>query len=227
MRVSVTNPKSRRTEIQSRLRNTRPVNLPGYRQRLIWVWVLLCLGQCALVARLFWLQIIKAPTLRQDAEAQRTLKLSPKVALHPIVDRNGNILAKDEPTFRLFVHPFLFNKEQQEIAKQLSTIINIPEEQLLKLFTTAKSGIPVTRDLHEDSAAKIRDLRLDGVELTREWTRTYPQKDLTSGLVGYVDAEHLGQAGLEYSMQALLKAKPPSTVVSEDGNGYLLPNQFP
>lgn len=227
MRVSAAKPKSRREAIQSRLRTNRPINLPGYHQRLVWVWVLLCLGQFGLIARLFWLQVREAPTLRQRAETQRTLKLSPREALHPITDRNGNILAKDEPTFRLFVHPFLFNKPKQEIAQKLAAIIKIPANDLGKLFDSGQSGIPVTREIAEETAESIRRLSFDGVELTQEWDRVYPQQDLFSGIVGYVDADHLGQAGLEYSLRTLLKAKPPSARVSEDGSGYLLPNQFP
>jgi cell division protein FtsI (penicillin-binding protein 3) len=180
-----------------------------------------------LIVRLFWLQVREAPTLRQRAETQRTLKLSPREALHPITDRNGNILAKDEPTFRLFVHPFLFNKPKQEIAQKLAAIIKIPANDLGKLFDSGESGIPVTREIAEETAESIRRLSFDGVELTQEWDRVYPQQDLFSGIVGYVDADHLGQAGLEYSLRTLLKAKPPSARVSEDGSGYLLPNQFP
>jgi cell division protein FtsI (penicillin-binding protein 3) len=185
------------------------------------------LGQFGLIARLFWLQVREAPTLRQRAETQRTLKLSPREALHPITDRNGNILAKDEPTFRLFVHPFLFNKPKQEIAQKLAAILKIPANDLGKLFDSGESGIPVTREIAEETAESIRRLSFDGVELTQEWDRVYPQQDLFSGIVGYVDADHLGQAGLEYSLRTLLKAKPPSARVSEDGSGYLLPNQFP
>jgi cell division protein FtsI (penicillin-binding protein 3) len=227
MRVSAANnAKSRRTEIETRLRNTKPINLPGYHNRLFWVWMLLLVGQFGLIARLFWVQIKQGPQLQQMAKAQRTRKLSPKLARHPILDRNGNILAKDEPTFRLFVHPILFKKSRADTAAALAPIIKMPAEALLKLFETGKTGIPVIRDLSETAAADLRKLGLDGVELNQEWHRSYPQKDLMSSIVGYVDAEHLGQAGLEYSLQTWLKAKPPSENVSEDGKGYLLPNEF-
>jgi cell division protein FtsI (penicillin-binding protein 3) len=227
MRASAANnSKSRRAEITKRLRNTKPINLPGYHNRLVWVWLLLFIGQFGLIARLFWLQVNQGPKLGQMAKEQRTRKLSPKSARHSISDRNGNILAKDEPSFRLFVHPMMFNKSKADIAAQLSPVINMPVDELTRVFETGKTGIPVTRNISEESAAAVRKLALDGVELNQEWSRIYPQKDLMSSIVGYVDADHLGQAGLEYSLQTWLKAKPPAEQVSEDGNGYLLPNQF-
>jgi cell division protein FtsI (penicillin-binding protein 3) len=227
MRASAAkNMKSRREEITKRLRNTKPINLPGYHNRLVWVWLLLFLGQFGLIARLFWLQVNQGPKLGQMAKDQRSRKLAPRAARHAILDRNGNILAKDEPSFRLFVHPVMFKQSKADVAVALSPILKMPSDELIRLFETGKTGIPVTRNISEDSAATIRKLALDGVELNQEWSRVYPQKDLMSSIVGYVDADHLGQAGLEYSLQSWLKAKPPSERVSEDGNGYLLPNEF-
>jgi cell division protein FtsI (penicillin-binding protein 3) len=229
MRLSAATPKtrqSRRDDVKARLRGTKPVNLPGYQGRVVWVWLLLCLGQLGLVGRLVWLQVVQGPTLQRRAEAQRSVKLSPKVALYPMVDRNGNVLAKDESAFRLFAHPFLFKKEKEEIAKTLAPILSLSADDLVKLFKSADSGVPIARDLSEKVADQVRTLRLDGLELNQEWKRNYPQKDLMSGIVGYVDGDHRGQSGLEYSLQPLLTAKPPSGFVSEDGRGYLLPEQF-
>jgi cell division protein FtsI (penicillin-binding protein 3) len=226
MSASVTS-KSRRAAIESRLRNTKPVNLPGYQGRLMWVWLALVVGQFGLIGRLFWLQIVDAPKLNKMAQAQRLLKLSPKVALHPIADRNGNILAKDEPTFRLFAHPLLFKKDQAKIAEAAAPILKVSADELIKLFNSGETGIPIARDLDQKVANQVRDLNLDGLELNQEWIRTYPQQDLMSGIVGYVDADHVGQSGLEYSFQSSLKAKPSSNWVSEDGRGNLLPEEFP
>ncbi len=227
MSASVSPSKARRAEIETRLRKAKPVNLPGYQGRLIWVWLALVLSQFGLLGRLFWLQVIDAPQLKQRAQAQRLTKLPPKISLHPIVDRNGNILAKDEPTFRLFAHPFLFKKDKTQIAEVVAPIVNLSVEEVGKLFGSGDSGVPIARYLNSESADRLQALKLDGLELNQEWHRTYPQKDLMSGIVGYVNADHVGQAGLEYSLQSLLKAQPPSNLVSEDGRGNLLPNQFP
>jgi cell division protein FtsI (penicillin-binding protein 3) len=227
--VSTANTNSRRDEIQKRIRSAKPTNPIGYRSRLIWVWLILVSGLFLLVGRLFWLQVFQSADLKARAEAQQLTQLRPQRALHPILDRNGKILAKDEPMFRLFAHPKLFSEKKtpEEIAVALTPIINMDQESLLKLFRSGETGIPIIRDLSEDAAAKIRALALDGLELTQEWKRVYPQQDLMAGIVGYVNADHLGQAGLEYSLKSLLNSKPPSNWVSEDGQGLLLPEHFP
>jgi cell division protein FtsI (penicillin-binding protein 3) len=228
--VSVSTANSRRrTEIQKRIQSTKPTNPVGYRSRLIWVWLILVSSLLLLVGRLFWLQVFQSADLKGRAEAQQLTRLRPERALHPIIDRDGKILAKDEPMFRLFAHPKLFSEKTtpEEIAGALSPIINMSQEELLKLFGSGETGIPIIRDLSEDTAAKVRALTTDGLELTQEWKRVYPKQDMMSGIVGYVNADHLGQAGLEYSLKSLLNSKPPANWVSEDGRGLLLPEHFP
>ncbi len=190
---------------------------------------LLGLGLIGLVVRLVWLQIYAAPNLQARAVAQRAVQLSPKVALHPIVDRSGNVLAQDEPLFRLFAHPIIYrdNAEQhQKIVDRLAPLLKMPPAELDKLLRSGESGIPIANDLPEELATQIRELGLDGLELTQEWQRQYPQSDLTAGIVGYVDAEHIGQAGIEYSLRSLLTVKPSTGLVSKDGTGWLLPDGF-
>lgn len=195
--------------------------------RLVLVWTFLLLGQLGLVGRLIWLQIYQSDELKSTAAEQQRVKLPPKIGLRPIVDRNGNILAKDVASFRLFIHPFLFDQAPEEIAEALDPFLNATKSELVTLMESGDSGIPIERDIPEEAADDIRNLRLNGVELNLEWQRIYPQKDLVSDVVGYVNAEHEGQTGIEYSQQQLLAVAPPNHWVSSDAEGLLLPDKFP
>ena len=195
--------------------------------RLVLVWGFLICSQLGLVGRLIWLQIYQGDTLKATAEAQQRVKLPPKIGLRPIVDRNGNVLAKDVASFRLFLHPFLFEKPAEEIAKALDPHLKSSESDILKLIKSADSGIPIERDISEETAAKLRALRLNGVELNLEWQRIYPQNDLVSDVVGYVNADHEGQTGIEYSQRQLLSVSPPEHWATSDAEGLLLPENFP
>ena len=195
--------------------------------RLVLVWGFLVCSQLGLLGRLVWLQIYQADTLQSIADAQQRVKLPPKIGLRPIVDRNGNVLAKDVASFRLFLHPFLFDKPEQEIAKVLDPFLKKTESDILSLIESAESGVPIERDISEETATKLRALRLNGLELNLEWQRIYPQNDLVSDVVGYVNADHEGQTGVEYSQRQLLAVPPPNHWVSSDAEGLLLPENFP
>ncbi len=227
MRASPDQLRSRREAIKTRIKSEPPTPPKGHQTRLIWVWTFLVLSQVGLAARLVYLQANQGERLKARAQAQQMMKLTPHLSRHPIVGRNGTVLAKDEPIFRLFVHPFLFKKSGQEIAKKLAPIVDRSPAELQRLFKKRRSGISIARGLTEDKASQVRKLWLDGVELTSGWRRVYPQRQLTSNLVGYVNADGQGQAGVEYSQQQLLLAKPPKEKVSRNGFGTFLPSYFP
>lgn len=195
--------------------------------RLALVWVLLFLGQLGLAGRLVYLQVIQAPALKEKARQQQRVPLGSLIGRRPIVDRNGNVLALDKPTFTLFAHPFLFQEPPEQVAAQLAPILNRPVADLARQLRAGESGIPVAYELSEASADQVRKLWLDGLELIQQWQRTYPQQGLTSELIGYVNTGHQGQAGLEYSQTALLEPPIRKGQLFQDGYGQTLPKQTP
>ena len=111
--------------------------------RLVLVWTFFLLAQVGLVGRLAWIQIHQGQELKNTAAAQQRVKLSPKVGLRPILDRNGNVLAKDVASFRLFLHPFLFEVTPEEIVEALDPLLKKDKSELMALVQSADSGIPI------------------------------------------------------------------------------------
>lgn len=197
------------------------------RWRLTLVVMALLLAGLGVMARLVYLQVLAGDHLRNLAlTRQRTLS-PPTHARLSIQDRNGNIVAIDQQTFTLFAHPFLFKVPLAEVVDQLAPILNLKPEALTKTLQTNDSGIPVAYELSETVARQIRELSLDGLELNRTWERHYPQQELLSGVIGYVDQEHQGQAGIEFSQNKLLQPPPSQRLLSMDGSGLWLPDLAP
>ncbi|CAA9551988.1 Cell division protein FtsI [Peptidoglycan synthetase] [uncultured Synechococcales cyanobacterium] len=215
---------SRRSEATTTATKTRP---QGTTLRLLLVWVVLIFGELGLAARLVYLHVVEAPVLLAKARAQQLTPLRPFSARRPIVDRLNNILAIDESVYTLYVHPYLFNQPAEVVATQLAPIVKRSVSDLTQLFKTAESGIPVAYELSEQVVDQIKGLQLEGLDLSQERQRLYPQADLTSNLVGYVNGDHEGQAGLEYSLQKQLEPVARSAKVSFDGQGVLLPDRVP
>jgi cell division protein FtsI (penicillin-binding protein 3) len=81
--------------------------------------------------------------------------------------------------------------------------------------------------MSEETADRIYNLRLDGLDLVQQRHRLYPQQDMAAELLGYVNVDHRGQAGLELSQEKLLERTDQAPEVSQDGNGKLIPNRVP
>ncbi|HEY9846586.1 MAG TPA: penicillin-binding transpeptidase domain-containing protein, partial [Candidatus Caenarcaniphilales bacterium] len=201
--------------------------------RLLLVWAVLVLGQLGIACRLVYLQVIAAPSLQQQARSQQRTSLSPFIPRRAIIDRNGNVLAIDQSVYTLYAHPVQFKDKpevkdvHEAVALKLAPILGRSPTDLQRLLKSADSGIPVARALSEQVADQIKLLGLDGLELIRQRQRLYPQQGLTSGIIGYVNTEHKGQAGIEYSQQKMLAPALRSAKVSLDAKGHLLPDHIP
>ncbi|MBE9093585.1 penicillin-binding protein 2 [Tychonema sp. LEGE 07203] len=206
--------------------------------RLWAVWAVVMLGGLGLAVNLFYLQVTRAPALRKQAEQQQTLKSKPFVPRRPIVDRAGNVLAIDRQVYTLYAHPKLFNHTKAEIAASLAPMLPVelspgttPETELLRRFNLGESGITIADSLAQEVADRVGRMQIknslvDGLELVRQQQRFYPQQELAADVLGYVDGERKGQAGVEYSQQNLLERSMPSIQFSKSIDGQWVPDRL-
>ncbi|MCW6035933.1 penicillin-binding protein 2 [Spirulina subsalsa FACHB-351] len=195
--------------------------------RLLLVWGALLAGSAALAFHLYQLQIVQGDEFMEKAQQQQMVYMRPYVPRRPIVDRHGNVLATDRLVYKLFAHPKLFKIPPEEIATRLAPILERNPERLLEAFQRRASGIPIAHRLPEERADQVAALGLDGLELIRQYSRLYPQQELAAEIVGYVDVDHKGQSGLEFTQQDLLERNVRTLRLNRAGNGALMPDHIP
>lgn len=195
--------------------------------RLLLVWGLVMSSSIGLLLNLYRLQVKLSPVLEKKARQQQMGYLRPFVPRRPIVDRNNNVLAVDQRVYTLYAHPQLFKNSKREMAVLLAPILKKKPTELEELFNTKNTGIRVSQTLREEVADQIARVQVDGLEMVPHYSRFYPQQDLASDLVGYVDLDHRGQAGLEYSQENLLERAVRTIRLKRSGNGSLMPGHIP
>jgi cell division protein FtsI (penicillin-binding protein 3) len=212
--------------------------------RLIGVWVVLGLGAFSLLLRLGWLQIIDAPHLLQKARSQQIVTVRPFVPRRTIVDRSNNQVAIDRPSYTIYAHPAQFSElrpkqgssksrqkvkvELQDIAERLAPILEVQSAELLNKFQQHQTGVMLGKALPIEIGNRIRALKVDGFEIRQDqndYTRFYPQGDLAAEVLGYLDGDHKGQAGIEYSQSSLLERKVAEYKVTQTAKGSILPDR--
>ncbi len=196
--------------------------------RLLLVWVVLLGGICGLGWKLYQLQIVQAVELRSKAKAQQTMSLRPFVPRRSIIDVQGNVLATDRLEHILYAHPIQFKQSPEAIALVLSQVLEgVTPPELIELFKQGKTGILLVRGLQESEAQRIADLKLDGLELEEKYARFYPQETTVSDVVGYVDSDRHGQAGIELSQHKLLERDILKWPVRRTAKGAIIPAYLP
>ncbi|MGK7924578.1 MAG: peptidoglycan D,D-transpeptidase FtsI family protein, partial [Spirulina sp.] len=205
-------------------RESQPTPLKLGNARLLLVWGILLVGMGGLGFNLYRLQVSSADRLANKAQQQQQVYMRPYVPRRPIVDRNGNVLASDRLVYTLYAHPNQFKGSRGEVADKLAPLLDRDRRKLLARLDKYQSGLRLAQTLPEETANKITALKLDGLELIRQYSRLYPQQELVSEVVGYVDLDHQGQAGLEYTQQDLLEPKIRTLRLRRAGNGALVPD---
>ncbi|WP_055073723.1 penicillin-binding protein 2 [Pseudanabaena sp. 'Roaring Creek'] len=207
-------------------RDLATINL--FKRRTVLIWIILAVAMLGLVVRLVYLQVVTSSDLLEKARRQQMFTLRPFIPRRTITDRKGAVLALDRPVYTLFAYPHLYKEKPEEIAAKLAPILKRPVDKLLSVLTRDTTSIQVEYWLSEESSDRIYNLRLDGLELIQQRHRLYPQQDLASEILGYVNVDHRGQAGIELSQEKLLERTDQApSVAQQDGNGKFIPNRIP
>ncbi|MBE9041091.1 penicillin-binding protein 2 [Oscillatoriales cyanobacterium LEGE 11467] len=175
------------------------------RFRLVLVWSILIAGGLVLMANVFDLQVVRSNQLQQMARTQQQSPMPAFVPRRPIVDRQNNILAVDRPVYSLYAHPTLFRLSHEDIATELAPILKRPVDELVKELYSGPSGIRLTDFLSEATAGEIQRKWIDGLEFVHHSARHYPRSESVAEVVGYVNFDGEGQAGVELNHQDELK----------------------
>ncbi|MBW4596097.1 MAG: penicillin-binding protein 2 [Brasilonema angustatum HA4187-MV1] len=219
--------KGSRREANGKLADSTQEQPPNIKFRLLIVWSFLIAAGFGLGVNLYNLQIIRGAKLTEKARNQQMVNLRPFIPRRPVVDRNKDLLAIDRPVYTLYAHPKLFEKSNNQMAELLSPILDQDADELEKKFDSKKSGITLANALSEEIADRISSLHLNGLESIQKYSRLYPQQDLAAEVVGYVNLDRRGQAGVEYSQEKLLERSMNMVRLSRTGNGSLMPDYAP
>ena len=220
------NVKRKRARSTSKRAKLSPNQLPKLpKWRLIFVWGILLAGATGLAWRLYQLQVVQASELKKRAEQQQIIGLRPYLPRRTIIDSQGNVLATDRLAYTLYVHPKMFKLSQEEIATKLDPILeNRSKKALLDKFKEKNTGIRVVNGLSEAVADRIKQLSLNGVDLEQDYERFYPQQGKVADVIGYVDRDRQGQAGIESGQWQILQQDLLSLKIRRTGLGTFLPS---
>lgn len=215
-------------------------SLRGERARWLTAFAVALWGVCFL--RLAYLQLIRGHTLEQASENNHTQILMERAPRGRILDRNGHILADDQPVFVALFSPFgLSPNDFQQAVDRLSIILPTPKSELerrLRSALRAKSMVRISDRLDRAQAFLILQdrIHLPGISLTIEEQRTYPHGTLASHVLGYVgqmtdeEVEHfskegyhpgdwIGKSGLERLYDPLLHGQDGGFLMEVDALG--------
>ncbi len=206
---------------------------PLDQRRFKFLYIISLLLIFCLFGRLLKLQVFNASDLQRKARLIQSSKINALKKRRSIVDRNNRLVAYDKPLYKLWAHPQYFNfpgdsinrvRSIEEVTKKLSSILDINNEILVEKFNNKMIGIKLLDKISEEKAEKIKNLQISGLDLFKYSQRYYPQGELYSNLVGFVNDENKGSAGLELHLDNQIKVFNKSNLIKIGGDGTPLPD---
>ena len=179
------------------------------RQTSIRIWVILFalfLGMIIVSGRLAWLQLVQADSMEAQVEELLHVEDTVQPERGAIYDRSGSILAAPGSDFQFGVDlPILADKdgnriERTDLALELSSILQMPYSEILALLTPDDPDAlyaAIASRITTAQADAIKQLDYRGLAFTPIPRRLYPQGKLGCHILGYVDYEGRGLAGVE------------------------------
>ncbi len=189
---------------------------------------LMVLVMMGLLYRYFSLQVIQNEEFRAQSDRNRIAVRTVAPTRGVIVDRSGNLLAVNQPSFTLAITPERA-ENLDNVLTTLSDLLGLTETDI-ELFTQARkrrrplSPVPLKYRLTDEELAVIAVNKhvLSGVSVLSELTRHYPEGDLLGHALGYVGRigiddvdesekeayrgiSHIGKVGLEAYYEDVLK----------------------
>jgi len=122
-----------------------------------------------------------------------------------IYDINGNLLAVSITSHSLAANPLKL-KNKTYIAEKLSNILKIDKKIIINKLSSNKKFVWIKRNITPKEHQKIIDIGEINLRIQKEGNkRIYPYQNIISHVVGYVNIDEKGQAGIERSFNSDLK----------------------
>ncbi|MDY5180021.1 peptidoglycan D,D-transpeptidase FtsI family protein [Butyribacter sp.] len=188
------------------------------KQRLFFVFIVVCFCLFMLVGRLVYLMIYRADYYGERAKAVQQRERSIKGSRGKILDRNGIVLAGNKSVSTISViHNQI--KQPEKVIKNLSAILKIDEDEIRKKVNKVSSREKIKSNVEKVISDKIRNLEMDGVMVDEDYKRTYPFNSLASKVIGFTGADNQGILGLEVKYEKYLKGEPGYILTTTNARG--------
>ena len=155
--------------------------------------LVLCLAYAGIGAKLIRLGLSNEPP--------QTLKVAVDQAASgarpDLLDRNGQILATDVRTLSVFAEPRRIIDKDEAVELITAVLPEVDAKELRERLSSKKGFVWVKRQVTPKEQQEIFHLGLPGVGFVPENKRVYPNGPIGAHVIGFVDKDNIGIAGME------------------------------
>ncbi|WP_442545870.1 peptidoglycan D,D-transpeptidase FtsI family protein [Arthrobacter sp. KN11-1C] len=186
-----------------------------------------------------WVQVIDGPALSAAAQQLRTVSQDIPFTRGEILDERGRVLARTVLTYDIVTDPSqssafdtfdipLPDRSVRHVTRdqgitELAQILGQDVSVVKKALGGTGKFAYVARSVTPDVEQRVADLRFLGVSSNAVQKREYPLGEVAGNLVGYVNDQMQGAAGVEQTLNDQLTGTPGKRQFEIGADGILIP----
>ena len=196
-----------------------------HRTRAIWILVCLACGFTTISFNLIQIQLVEHEQYWRMAKDNHTHTEVIPAKRGSLFDADGNILAQTRRLYDLRLDGQLMNNtEHPDVAlPKVAAGLNLPDDTFVKVFNPKNRDQLLAHDLDDGMVTKLRALKLESLIFQEHDRRVYPNNGLAAHVLGFVDDNGHGLAGMEKEMDGLLCGTPGERLVERDAKKHDIP----
>ena len=191
--------------------------------RLYVVLTLLALAPLLIVGQLVWIHLIEGRELRLQGMRQARSQTVLAAKRGTIVDHAGRALAVNTPRYDLALDPTYpgFDARREEYTARLAHITGWPASRLKRQIEQRQSPQYVRLGrITGPQRLALDTLGIPGLLLLENFSRKYNYGATAGHVLGHVDRDGVGQAGLELQYDQYLQGIPGRRMLLRDRRGH-------
>lgn len=178
-----------------------------------------------LVWRMVDLTVLDRAFLKKQGDARTIRNIKTPAYRGMITDRNGEPLAISTPVDSVWVNPKDFDLNDTHLP-QLARYLEFSIAQIKRRVRKSheKEFVYLKRAINPHIGKQIRDLKMPGIYLQREFRRYYPEGEVMAHALGFTNIDDNGQEGVELAYNSWLKGRAGRKRVLKDRLGHIIAN---
>ncbi|MBI1746037.1 MAG: transpeptidase family protein [Acidobacteria bacterium] len=181
------------------------------------LWFLVIIG------RLTYVQVLCYDRYAKLADEQQRSVIEVNAKRGVVYDRNRHELAISTEVSSVYANPrMIVGEEAGAVAEKLSKVLALSPAFVLRRLTNSptKAFVWIKRKISNQEAAGIVALGIPGVDFIKEDQRFYPNAQLAAHVLGFVDTDNKGLAGLEQLYDADLRGTSGVMTIRRDAKQH-------
>ena len=142
-----------------------------------------------IVFRMFVLQVVEGNEYREKANMVRFRMEDLLPSRGQILDRNGEILARDTEAISVYCVPRMI-ENPESAAQKIAPLLGLDVEETREKFESRKSFVWLKRQVPLHIKEKLEKEKIVGIEWNKEFKRYYPHAPHLSHILGFVGIDH-------------------------------------